>query len=38
MQWDAVEGFGGFNPLRNSKVLTKLSQIPNSMENTSVTT
>jgi hypothetical protein len=32
------EGGGGFNPLRTSEVLTKLSQIPSSVENTSVTT
>jgi hypothetical protein len=33
-------GFGGFKPppLRNSEVLTKLSRIPSSVENTSVTT
>jgi hypothetical protein len=32
-------GFGGFNsapPPRNSEVLTKLSRIPSSMENTSI--
>jgi hypothetical protein len=28
----------GLTPLRNSEVLTKLSQIPSSVENTSVTT
>ena len=31
-------GFGGSKPHRNSEVLTKLSQIPSSVENTSVTT
>jgi hypothetical protein len=39
-QWRTEEGFGGFEPppLRNSEVLTKLSRIPSSVENTSVTT
>jgi hypothetical protein len=33
------DGLGGFKPPpRNSEVLTKLSQIPSSIENTSVTT
>jgi hypothetical protein len=31
-------GVGGSNPPRNSEVLTKLSRIPSSVENTSVTT
>ena len=31
-------GLGVFNPPRNSEVLTKLSRIPSSVENTSVTT
>jgi hypothetical protein len=30
-------GFGGFKPPRNSEVLTNLSRIPSSVENTSVT-
>jgi hypothetical protein len=39
LQWH-TEGEGGFNPPppRNSKVLTKLSRIPSSVENTSITT
>jgi hypothetical protein len=39
IQW-RTEGEGGFNPPtpRNSEVLTKLSRIPSSVENTSVTT
>jgi hypothetical protein len=42
-QWFTEEGFGGgggeFNPLpRHSEVLTKLSRIPSSVENTSITT
>jgi hypothetical protein len=31
-------GFGVFKPTQNSEVLTKLSRIPSSVENTSVTT
>jgi hypothetical protein len=30
-------GLRGSNPLRNSEVLTKLSRIPSSLQNTSVT-
>jgi hypothetical protein len=41
LQWHTERGgrgVGGFNPLpRNSEVLTKLSRIPSSMENTSIT-
>jgi hypothetical protein len=36
-EWRTEGVFGGFNP-RNSEVLTKLSQIPSSVENKSVTT
>jgi hypothetical protein len=31
-------GVRGFNPLQNTEVLTKLSRIPSSVENTSITT
>jgi hypothetical protein len=36
-QWRTEGGLGGSNPPRNSEVLTKLSRIPSSVENTSVT-
>jgi hypothetical protein len=37
VQW-YTEGGAGFKTPQNSKVLTKLIRIPNSMENTSITT
>ena len=38
VQWRTGGGFGVLKPPRNSEVLTKLSRIPSSVENTSVTT
>jgi hypothetical protein len=40
LQWRTAGGFGGFKPTnpRNSEVLTKLSRIPSTVDNTSVTT
>jgi hypothetical protein len=37
-QWRTKWGIGGFKLHQNSEVLTKLSRIPSSMENTSVKT